>query len=84
MTRSTEGARVKSTFVEWIEEAWSPWLCTAALNGYEPVIKLLITEGVDLNAASKEGLTALHISAQNGHHLVVKLLLTMDRRLYIL
>lgn len=23
MTRSTKGARVKSTFVEWIEEVWS-------------------------------------------------------------
>jgi ankyrin repeat protein len=36
---------------------------------------LLLEYGADVNAKTRDGLTALHLSAQNGHLEIVKLLL---------
>lgn len=38
-------------------------------------LKALLRAGADVNAASNEGQTALHIAAQQGHHRIVKQLL---------
>jgi hypothetical protein len=44
-------------------------------GGREPVIKLLIAKGADVNIASKGGFTALYAAAQDGHEPVIKLLI---------
>ncbi len=50
----------------------------AARGGNDAEISRLAEQGVDINAADKYGWTAVHLSAQNGHHRCVALLRRLD------
>lgn len=56
---------------EMIQRAMS----LAAVRGYEPIVKLLIEGGADLEAKDESSRTPLHHAAMYGHEAVVKLLL---------
>ncbi|KAH0542984.1 hypothetical protein FGG08_002672 [Glutinoglossum americanum] len=47
----------------------------AASNGHEPIVKLLLERGADIEAKDKDGWTVLQRAVSNGHELVVNLLL---------
>ncbi len=47
----------------------------AAANGEIEQVKLLISEGVEVNVKNNEGLTPLHYAAREGHKEIVELLL---------
>ena len=47
----------------------------AALNGFESVIQLLISKGIERNSRSNFGWTALMQAVTNGHTAVVRALL---------
>ncbi|KAI9764162.1 MAG: hypothetical protein M1840_008644 [Geoglossum simile] len=49
-------------------------LLRAAEKGHETVARLLLEKGADLNAKTLDGKTALHLAAENGHVMVVRLL----------
>ncbi|MEE9580389.1 MAG: ankyrin repeat domain-containing protein, partial [Nitrosomonadaceae bacterium] len=49
-----------------------------AANGEIERVKLLISEGADVNVKNNEGLTPLHCAAREGHKEVVELLLAQD------
>ncbi|VDB87234.1 unnamed protein product [Peniophora sp. CBMAI 1063] len=49
---------------------------TAAQNGHHALVSTLIDEGVDVNATSKSGYTALHLAALDGHVETIELLLS--------
>jgi ankyrin repeat protein len=47
---------------------------TAAGNGHEAVVKLLVEKGADLESKDRFGRIPLSLAAMNGHEAVVKLL----------
>ena len=49
-------------------------LCSAAQEGDVACVSALISKGIKVNQANKEGLTALVLAALHGHTNVVKLL----------
>ena len=49
-----------------------PLLCTAAKNGSEAMVKLLLKYGADINASDKKGNTAVHLATSNA---VIEMLL---------
>ncbi|GLD93629.1 hypothetical protein PINS_up002221 [Pythium insidiosum] len=53
---------------------WTPLMCAAA-NGHVDVVTKLLSIGADVNAASKEGRTALHWAATRGMQRSVEVLL---------
>ncbi|KAH9892130.1 hypothetical protein F4778DRAFT_772870 [Xylariomycetidae sp. FL2044] len=54
-------------------------LWSAAWNGYEAAVKLLLdTDGVEATSKDSAGSTPLHWAAENGHKAVVKLLLGVE------
>ena len=46
-------------------------LYSAARDGHEAVVRLLIEAGADVNKAVADGVTSLYVAAQNGHEAVV-------------
>ena len=48
------------------------------MAGHAEVVELFLTRGVPVNHTMPDGATPLHISAQNGHHRVVQLLLKVE------
>jgi hypothetical protein len=50
-------------------------LVKAALGGNEKAVRMLLDDGVDIDAGDADGQTALHWAASNGHEAVVRLLL---------
>jgi ankyrin repeat protein len=46
---------------------------SAAQNGHEAVVKLLLQEDAEVKAAENDGWTALHSATLNGHEAVIKL-----------
>jgi ankyrin repeat protein len=47
----------------------------AALNGNQPMTRLLLERGCDPNVKDSNGWTALHLAVERGHQSVVLLLL---------
>ncbi|KAI4519561.1 ankyrin repeat protein, partial [Schizophyllum commune Tattone D] len=64
------GADVATQF-----EQYSP-IHTAAMNGFQAIVALLLDSGVPLDDRSAYGCTALHIAAENGHVELVRMLLS--------
>lgn len=50
-------------------------LRNASNNGELEKVKSLLAEGADINAANKQGSTALHLAVRQGHLLILKYLL---------
>lgn len=50
-------------------------LHTAALQGHETIVKLLLEKGADVNVKDRDGRTALHMASSQGHDVVTRLLL---------
>ena len=48
---------------------------TASLKGHTEIVKALLDKGADVNAKSKDGVTALMWASQDGHTEIVKALL---------
>jgi ankyrin repeat protein len=46
----------------------------AARSGYEGIMKCLISNGADVNAATKKGITPLHCAAESGLECAVRCL----------
>ncbi|GAM38990.1 hypothetical protein TCE0_034r10167 [Talaromyces pinophilus] len=58
-----------------VQTGWTPTLLAARLGNYE-IIKTLVRNGADTQATCQpESWTALHVASQEGHRLVVRLLL---------
>lgn len=55
-------------------------LMQAAFNGHLQTIKALLNLGADPLATTNEGVTALHLAAQEGHHLCVAALVPVTPR----
>ena len=51
-------------------------LFRAAATGRIELVRQLIAEGANVNAASRNGYTPLHRAAQNGHEAIVNILLS--------
>ncbi|RSL86750.1 hypothetical protein CDV31_016360 [Fusarium ambrosium] len=56
-----------------LTERWTP-LWYAAGRGYEAIVRLLLDQGADIEAADKWGRTPLLMAAANGHETIVRLL----------
>ncbi len=56
------------------KQGWRP-LHSASSAGHEPVARLLISLGADVNAATAQQRTALHYAASKGQRELVELLL---------
>jgi ankyrin repeat protein len=50
-------------------------LSSAAVNGHDHIVKLLINKGAEFDSKDDDGRTPLSSAAENGHAVVVKLLL---------
>ncbi|KAG8178987.1 hypothetical protein JTE90_012500 [Oedothorax gibbosus] len=57
-------------------------LFLAALDGQENIVNALLLKGADINSTNDNNATALHISANQGHNDVVKVLLKYNSKLY--
>ncbi|KAI9866732.1 MAG: Ankyrin-2 [Trichoglossum hirsutum] len=58
-------------------------LLSAATAGYTRVVGLLLDKGVDVDARTDSGWTALHLSAQRGHEAVARLLLEKGANVHV-
>jgi ankyrin repeat protein len=47
---------------------------------HRDIAAYLLDKGADVNAVTKDGLTALHMAAQNGDIVIIKLLLEPERK----
>lgn len=47
-------------------------LHAAAANGHEHVVKVLVTNGADIEGKDRHGRTALRLAVDNGHDAVVR------------
>ena len=59
------------TSFNMFHSTWSP-LHYAAQDGYVDIMDLLLKFGANVDRATAEGHTSLHIAAENGHDDVVK------------
>ena len=50
-------------------------MCVYLLRGHCDVVKFLLEQGSDVNAATDRGIASLHLAAQEGHLEVVRLLI---------
>jgi len=55
----------------------------ASGSGYEPLAKILLKAGIDVNSSDKYGLTALHKAAWAGHEHITDLLLDLGAQLNV-
>ena len=54
---------------------WSP-LHSAAIRGHDGMVKVLMSNGADVNKVTNAGESPLYHAAQKGYHIIVKLLLS--------
>ena len=47
----------------------------AAQNGFDAIVRRLVTHGANVNQQEEDGFAPLHVSCQNGHYGVVDILL---------
>lgn len=71
-----EVKRRRSVILDCIEEFGDNMLLhVAAREGHQPIVELIVKEGLDIDAQNRAGKTALHIAEWKGHREVVSLLL---------
>lgn len=67
------GAKVDA-FLSGTGDRYTPLICAAGKN--VSIVRLLISHGADVNAASSKGYSALHVAAAEGIRQIVDILLT--------
>lgn len=65
------------------KDGWQP-LHTAAFNGEEEIVKILLGAGADKNARCSDGDTAVHYASAQGHDDVLVVLATAGAKLDLL
>lgn len=58
-------------------EGWTP-LIYAAFGGHVDIVRFLLTQDIDIDAQSENGMTALMAASRNGHLEIVRILLAQD------
>lgn len=70
---SVEAAIARGADVDCVVDIWTPLRC-AANFGHSATVRLLVSEGADVNKPNAQGFTPIYVAAMQGHADVVKTL----------